>query len=686
MLHTPIWLLLACSSLSLAYFDVSVINGTLLQEEVGKVYMYQERWKIFQSIDASGFTKPLLDIHDKLGGLQTIRDTDLDHWNPGQRSLAQSALDALDLEFARASSHKNILEVILDLGAPILQMTRRPSKLRESQSHGTKTSTPKALASSDVTYEASREAEAVFGKHVLLTGLANEMYPLRKSYLTPNIRPKRGMFNFLGTIQKSIYGTADADDLEIINGNLASLKNVTDTLNLVVTKSLHINQVQINILNTNQLKLKHSLETVWGQLESLKIKGNETLAYQEYMEAITLSLFEIKELQRLIDLVMTAVQLGRHGIIDNTLFTPKELMTALQAFDANDKKTLIPIKEENYEKFIKISDLTITTDKGKLIYILTVPYLEKEPWVIIQNTPVPVRINHTYVTLNPTYALKLVRKNFIREVTFSQLKQITDYFIGDYRDVGHRNDTIELCEKITDPIPRRCTLSRFLVTDIAYIRTQGSQIILPSKPIEVTITCASMQTFIIQITKPSLITTNQSCELQTLKTRVKLIVEHMTSQLTEIHADTISPLNKFVTGREIVLHHVINLDTLKDQGQAILDLESVLANNEATLRVNNTWANFKGIGIPSIAAVSGTISVLSILLLLWKFNIPTYISAFAGYCCQRNPSALEVVERRKLKRRIETQAKSNERILREIRSRRDAPLSSSGDVMELEHF
>nr|XP_046476564.1 uncharacterized protein LOC124216282 [Neodiprion pinetum] len=626
MLHTSIWLLLACSSLSLAYFDVSVINGTLLQEEVGKVYMYQERWKIFQSIDASGFTKPLLDIHDKLGGLQTIRDTYLDHWNPGQRSLAQSALDALDLEFARASSHKNILEVILDLGAPILQMTRRPSKLRESQSHGTKTSTPKALASSDVTYEASREAEAVFGKHVLLTGLANEMYPLRKSYLTPNIRPKRGMFNFLGTIQKSIYGTADADDLEIINRNLASLKNVTDTLNLVVTKSLHINQVQINILNTNQLKLKHSLETVWGQLESLKIKGNETLAYQEYMEAITLSLFEIKELQRLIDLVMTAVQLGRHGIIDNTLFTPKELMTALQAFDANDKKTLIPIKEENYEKFIKISDLTITTDK------------------------------------------------------------ITDYFIGDYRDVGHRNDTIELCEKITDPIPRGCTLSRFLVTDIAYIRTQGSQIILPSKPIEVTITCASMQTFIIQITKPSLITTNQSCELQTLKTRVKLIVEHMTSQLTEIHADTISPLNKFVTGREIVLHHVINLDTLKDQGQAILDLESVLANNEATLRVNNTWANFKGIGIPSIAAVSGTISVLSILLLLWKFNIPTYISAFAGYCCQRNPSALEVVERRKLKRRIETQAKRNERILREIRSRRDAPLSSSGDVMELEHF
>ncbi|XP_046595310.1 uncharacterized protein LOC124294402 [Neodiprion lecontei] len=450
MLHTSIWLLLACSSLSLAYFDVSVINGTLLQEEVGKVYMYQERWKIFQSIDASGFTKPLLDIHDKLGGLQTIRDTYLDHWNPGQRSLAQSALDALDLEFARASSHKNILEVILDLGAPILQMTRRPSKLRESQSHGTKTSTPKALASSDVTYEASREAEAVFGKHVLLTDLANEMYPLRKSYLTPNIRPKRGMFNFLGTIQKSIYGTADADDLEIINGNLASLKNVTDTLNLVVTKSLHINQVQINILNTNQLKLKHSLETVWGQLESLKIKGNETLAYQEYMEAITLSLFEIKELQRLIDLVMTAVQLGRHGIIDNTLFTPKELMTALQAFDANDKKTIIPIKEENYEKFIKISDLTITTDKGKLIYILTVPYLEKEPWVIIQNTPVP----------------------------------ITDYFIGDYRDVGHRNDTIELCEKITDPIPRGCTLSRFLVTDIAYIRTQGSQIILPSKPIE----------------------------------------------------------------------------------------------------------------------------------------------------------------------------------------------------------
>ncbi|XP_046425107.1 uncharacterized protein LOC124182204 [Neodiprion fabricii] len=193
MLHTSIWLLLACSSLSLAYFDVSVINGTLLQEEVGKAYMYQERWKIFQSIDASEFTKPLLDIHNKLGGLQTIRDTYLDHWSPGQRSLAQSALDALDLEFARASSHKNILEVISDLGAPIFQMTRRPSKLRESQSHGTKTSTPKALGSSDVTYEASREVEAVFGKHVLLTGLANEMYPLRKSYLTPNIRPKRGM-------------------------------------------------------------------------------------------------------------------------------------------------------------------------------------------------------------------------------------------------------------------------------------------------------------------------------------------------------------------------------------------------------------------------------------------------------------------------------------------------------------
>ncbi|XP_046751642.1 uncharacterized protein LOC124414664 [Diprion similis] len=177
------------------------------------------------------------------------------------------------------------------------------------------------------------------------------------------------------------------------------------------------------------------------------------------------------------------------GIIANTLFTLKELEAALQAFDAHNKKTLIPMTEENYEQFFKISDLTIPTDIGKLIYILTVPHLEREPWVTIQNTPVPVRINRTYLTLNPTYALKLVRKNLIREVTFPQLKQITNYFIADNRDVGHRDDSIELCEKLTDPTPREYTLSHFLVIDIAYIRTQGSQIILPSKPFKVTITC-----------------------------------------------------------------------------------------------------------------------------------------------------------------------------------------------------
>lgn len=74
-----------------------------------------------------------------------------------------------------------------------------------------------------------------------------------------HMRTKRGLLNFVGSISKTLFGTLDEDDLNLINENMDKLFDQQNTMNLVLQNQTAIIKTILNyeIQNSQHLLKKH---------------------------------------------------------------------------------------------------------------------------------------------------------------------------------------------------------------------------------------------------------------------------------------------------------------------------------------------------------------------------------------------------------------------------------------------
>ena len=111
---------------------------------------------------------------------------------------------------------------------------------------------------------------------------------------------------------------------------------------------------------------------------------------------------ELQELNKDINLLINAINDGKHGIIHSQLFTLEQLINEVKTLEVQRNiKYHIKTVTTNYQFITDISELTVTILNHKLIYSLRIPLLEGEKCQPLHLIPIPMKQGKNFISYIP---------------------------------------------------------------------------------------------------------------------------------------------------------------------------------------------------------------------------------------------------------------------------------------------
>lgn len=348
-------------------------------------------------------------------------------------------------------------------------------------------------------------------------------------------REKRGILNIIGTISKTLFGTLDDNDMEIINQEFDKLyadqKIITGSINnqtRIMKTLLNSASHDLQILNNESGKLINQLNKM---INSTNINAQNILM----VNMITLCSIAIEEISEDINLIINAVNDGKHGILHPQILTPNILIKELQKIEEeNNVKYPIRLIPQNYQHIVDISEITVSITNKNLIYILKVPEIEQPNLQTLHLIPIPIRHGRSFIAPIPSHEVILINpeKSFYVPtdfITLQNCKKLENTFICKRVQPSFLVSEIQNCETniiksqakiISDKI---CEFSVFKISELAFIPLHDSNqyLIIPEKEIEINTIC-NEKNKIITLKEPSLVYSNSDCIIETPKSILKL--------------------------------------------------------------------------------------------------------------------------------------------------------------------
>lgn len=191
------------------------------------------------------------------------------------------------------------------------------------------------------------------------------------------IRNKRGLFDFIGEISKTLFGTLSDNDATYYNKELDKLHaDQKSIIQYVRNQTSFI----LRTLNGN----KKVLETATNSLKHMndqfnKVKGlAQTNEANIWIDEILLDLdVELNILTNDITRMTELIFDGRHGIIKPSTITPTELFSLLREHKHVDNFP-VPLDETYYTTLIDISEITVVLSDKRLLIQILIPLLEEK--------------------------------------------------------------------------------------------------------------------------------------------------------------------------------------------------------------------------------------------------------------------------------------------------------------------
>ena len=217
------------------------------------------------------------------------------------------------------------------------------------------------------------------------------------SYLkTPS--PRRSVpFGFIGTLSKMLFGTLSQKDAEYYNHELNKIYKDQREIAEIIANQTHIIKGEFSTTHARLVNLTQII----AQLTKTMVIHSEALQESQsdvnklrFEAAIRDSVFEI---ERGLDnystnllLLIDAILLAKQGILHPAILSPEQLLRSAQKI----KETLVyefPLTPEELltEQIEKITDLNVMFIRGRILFELTIPLLERKTYNLYKIYPVP---------------------------------------------------------------------------------------------------------------------------------------------------------------------------------------------------------------------------------------------------------------------------------------------------------
>ena len=184
-----------------------------------------------------------------------------------------------------------------------------------------------------------------------LEKLLDKMTTLKFGHITLANRRKRGLINFIGTINKWLTGTMDDEDRQLVNQHFENIEKNDYDLSENLNNQIKINNNFNTSINTLLYTIKDDRKLIE---EFIKNKNNQT-----NIKLITFDLrLRIQELDKIINDLQDNIIFSNLNIIHPSLLTHQEII---------DYKINV-----NILKLIKVGFTKTTTNK--LLFLIKIPF------------------------------------------------------------------------------------------------------------------------------------------------------------------------------------------------------------------------------------------------------------------------------------------------------------------------
>ena len=196
----------------------------------------------------------------------------------------------------------------------------------------------------------------------------------------PTSKIKRGIFNGLGTVIKTISGNLDQEDAEKYNDAITSLqrnqKNVISRMNIYLSlnqKVLRRFNETLNLINHNEELIKEETLKISKELNKVVFDFNHFLQTRNVLDQLQLSLQII--IQTLTDLE-TSITFARIHTIHSNLLKQDELEWIIQKMLEHHPENQIPYTNpEDFPKYFNLISLDGFYSNNSIIFVLHFPIL-----------------------------------------------------------------------------------------------------------------------------------------------------------------------------------------------------------------------------------------------------------------------------------------------------------------------
>ncbi|XP_068978335.1 uncharacterized protein [Bombus flavifrons] len=316
---------------------------------------------------------------------------------------------------------------------------------------------------------------------------------------------KRGLINAIGSISKTLFGTLDSDDLQLINQNIDKLFSERNELKTIVANQTALIR---KILNTDSLKQFEKVNQVNRQeLLVVKIISMESA---------------LSDLHFQLDEILNLVLLGKQGIISPQIMDHHTFLEqyAKALGDHIVNKGFLP-EENNFQIILDISTLTLFVQNEKIFFKISIPTLIDSEWEIEQVYSILTQKNGAFLAPlveHPIFFTSGLTYMNVDQMYLDKQCRIKHelYICKQTQPIHDRRPKHDCASGIisVDSTMRFCKFTVYKIVEITFIplKSENHYIAAPEKPIKLNIFSKEGHQ-IVKLKQPSLLKTKITVDI-----------------------------------------------------------------------------------------------------------------------------------------------------------------------------
>lgn len=236
------------------------------------------------------------------------------------------------------------------------------------------------------------------------------------SELQLNNRQKRAPLEFIGSINKALFGTPDADEMRKIYNQIETVSNSTEQItSLLVNRTVIIKSKFIE--SQKQIEqLKQTIETAYFSVErklnSINASNHIIEINNENRRFVNAINEDLTDYEIDVHILLDALIFAKIGQIHPQILKVHEIRQQAEKMQVTTQYASL-FQSQNLIDIIKLADIVIFYAKGKLIFHVQFPLIDSFEYNLFSHLSLPIKQNNKkFAYIKPSSKLSGVSKNF----------------------------------------------------------------------------------------------------------------------------------------------------------------------------------------------------------------------------------------------------------------------------------